>query len=64
MLQTLIYIILFLLGYKIIKELFKEEPRPECQKIPQDRMRVNPTPNPAAPKQYTEAEMIDYEEVK
>lgn len=66
MLQTLKYIILFLLGYKVIKSLFKEE-RPEPRRqMPKDRVKVNPQPNPAQPanRSYQEAEFIDYEEVK
>jgi hypothetical protein len=66
MLQALKYIVLFLLGYKIIKEIFKEKPPTERKKMPGDpeRIRVNRQPDPSANTYYTDAEMIDYEEVK
>jgi hypothetical protein len=66
MLQALKYIVLFLLGYKIIKELFKEKPQAERKKMPgePERMRVNQQPDPMGNKHYTDAELIDYEEVK
>ena len=68
MLQVLKYIVLFLLGYKIIKTLFRQEPQQARKKVsPEpDRMRVNQQPGQdnQHPKQYTDAEFIDYEEVK
>ena len=66
MLQTLKYIILFLLGYKIIKTLFKEEQPARRRQMPKDRMRVKPQPDPAPnnSRSFQDAEFIDYEEVK
>lgn len=66
MLQTLKYIVLFLLGYKVIKALFKEEKAAPRRQMPKDRVKVNPEPgsSPQASRTYQDAEFIDYEEVK
>lgn len=66
MLQTLKYIVLFLLGYKVIKTLFREERPAPRRQMPQDRVRVKPQPDPApnANRSFQDAEFIDYEEVK
>lgn len=66
MLQALKYIVLFLLGYKVIKTLFKEEKPATRRQMPKDRVKMNPQPEAAgnAHRSYQDAEFIDYEEVK
>lgn len=60
------YIILFILGYKVIKMLFAEE-KPQ-QKVPQTPPKPNINTNgyqqTSANPKFNDAELIDYEEVK
>lgn len=62
------YIALFLLGYKVIKMLFADEnqqqkvsPTPPRQNINNNHQQHNTPPNNS---KFSDAEVIDYEEVK
>lgn len=67
MFQFLKYIVLFVLGYKIIKELFKDTaPQKKAVRPPHANPNVGYTQqktNTGSDK-FTDAELIDYEEVK
>ncbi|MFN8236661.1 MAG: hypothetical protein U0T77_00705 [Chitinophagales bacterium] len=68
MFRFLKYIVLFILGYKVIKELFKESP--EERAVPPATGKQNIHLNnqqhtaPSTPSKFNDAELIDYEEVK
>ncbi len=62
------YIVLFILGYKVIKMLFAEE-KPSgrvAPNPPKDNINVNNPPQHASNghSKFDGAELIDYEEVK
>jgi hypothetical protein len=67
MLRLLKYLILFILGYKVIKELFKQPKEknsvPPAPHNPHIRATAN-NGNPSTDKKFGDAELIDYEEVK
>lgn len=63
------YIILFILGYKVLKSIFAEQP-PQQQRNPQpvpprdDYQRFTADESTTDNTKYNNAELIDYEEVK
>jgi len=61
------YIVLFLLGYKVLKTLFAEEPRPQRNVAPPQQPQDNHqhiNNSGITSSKYNDAELIDYEEVK
>lgn len=65
MLKVLKYIVIFLLGYKILKDLFKYKQNKEVAKHP-DKQRVTykEQTNTTTDNGFNNAETIEYEELK
>jgi hypothetical protein len=64
MLNALKYIVLFLLGYKIIKELFGNKQNKQVRDTTPKETINTETKNKTTNNNFDEAEDIDYEELK
>lgn len=68
MFRFLKYIILFILGYKVIKELFKESPEERAVPPVQNKQNIHfnnqQHTSQSTPSKFNDAELIDYEEIK
>lgn len=67
MFRFLKYIVLFILGYKVIKELFKDTSKEKTVPPAQGKQNIhfdNQQNTSSSPSKFDDAELIDYEEVK
>ncbi|MBK9329933.1 MAG: hypothetical protein IPM95_11675 [Sphingobacteriales bacterium] len=67
MFRFLKYLVLFILGYKVIKELLKDPSKDKTVPPAQGKQNIlfnNQQNNSSAPSKFNDAELIDYEEVK